>query len=117
MDSIGCACSTGETLRLHFKGKAFGIFDIIGPEATKLIVEIDGIQRDIITRFDRFCTSRRMSSILIDDFEDKEHYVTFEVISDPFDKRSILKWKESFDKNPQKFKANCWFVGKVLIEG
>lgn len=117
LEHIGRACTTGETMTFHFKGKAVGIYDIMGPDAGKVAIEIDGEPRDTISRFDKYCTYRRMNFVIIDKLEDKEHQVVFKVISNPFDKQDILTQKEDFDKHPEKYRENCWHVGKILLDG
>lgn len=117
LDNIGRACSSGETLTVHFKGKAVGLFDVMGPDAGKVAVEIDGVPGDTITRFDRFCTYRRMHFIVIDKLEDTEHTVIFKTIATAFDKQSILTRKEDFEQHPEKYNENCWHIGKILLDG
>jgi hypothetical protein len=117
LNQVGRACNTGETIAVHFKGKAIGVYDIMGPDAGKVAVEIDGEPRDTLSRFDKYCTYRRMNFVIIDKLEDKEHQVVFKVIAEPFDKRSILTKKEDFDQYPEKYKENCWHVGKIMLDG
>ena len=114
LQKIGKAGLTGETLCIRFKGRAIGAYDIMGPDAGKVIVEIDGMIKDTISRFDRFCTYRRMNYFLFDHLEDKAHEVVFRVCSEPFDKASILTEKM---KNPEDYRENNWYVGKILIDG
>jgi lysophospholipase L1-like esterase len=117
LDSVGVASQTGETLTLIFKGKAIGIYDIKGPDAGRLVVEIDGVASDTITRFDKYCTYRRMSYMVIDQLEDKVHKVVFKVIADPFDKGNILTNKEDIIEHPEKYKDYNWYLGKILMDG
>jgi len=108
---------TGETLTIHFKGKAIGAYDVMGPDAGRIVVEIDGIVKDTISRFDEYCTYRRMNYFVIDNLENKDHTVVFRVFSDPFDKEVILSKRGEIMKNPLDFKENYWYVGKILIDG
>ncbi|MCG6188601.1 SGNH/GDSL hydrolase family protein [Maribellus maritimus] len=117
LDHVGRTCYTGETIAVHFKGTAIGVYDIMGPDAGKVAVEIDGEPRDTLSRFDKYCTYRRMNFVIIDKLENKEHQVVFKVIAEPFDKRSILTKKEDFDQHPEKYSENCWHVGKILLDG
>lgn len=117
LDIIGKAGQTGESLTLRFKGITIGAYDFMGPDAGKVIVEIDGLVRDTISRFDAYCTYRRMSYFLIDHLENKEHVATFRVLAEPFDKATILAKNKNVMKNPDDFKENNWYVGKILING
>jgi hypothetical protein len=116
LTKIGEAKS-GETLSFRFKGAAFGIYDIMGPAAGKVLMVIDGIPRDTIYRFDAYCTYFRMSYILVDDLEDKEHEVTFKVLDGPIDKAAILAKREKVIVNPDDYKDNNWYIGKLLVDG
>jgi hypothetical protein len=114
LKKIGKASRSGETLRVRFKGRTIGAYDIMGPDAGKVIIEIDGVIKDTISRFDRFCTYRRMNYFLIDHLEDKEHEVVFRVLSEPFNKAAILDRNIG---NPEDYKENNWYVGKILLDG
>lgn len=115
--TFGKASESGETLTIRFKGRTIGAYDIMGPDAGKVIVEIDGLIRDTISRFDPFCTYRRMNYFLIDHLENKEHLVVFRVLADPFDKALILKKNGNVIGNPIDYNENIWYVGKVLLDG
>ena len=117
LEVFGKASQTGETLSLRFKGKAIGAYDIMGPDAGKVIAEIDGIVKDTISRFDAYCTYRRMNYFLIDHLEDKEHEVVFKVLAEPFDKNVILQKRNEVMKNPSEFIENNWYIGKILLDG
>jgi len=88
---FGKAGQSGETLTIHFTGRTIGIYDIMGPDAGRIIVEVDGCVKDTISRFDRFCTYRRLNYFLIDNLPNKTHKVIFHVVAEPFDKVAILK--------------------------
>ena len=115
--TFGKASQSGETLTLRFKGRTIGVYDIMGPDAGRVIVEIDGSIRDTISRFDAFCTYWRMNYFLIDHLENKEHLVVFRVLSDPFDKALILKKNGNVIGNQSDYNENVWYVGKVLLDG
>ena len=117
LEEFGKASQTGETLSLNFKGKAIGAYDIMGPDAGKVIVQIDGVVKDTISRFDAYCTYRRMNYFLIDHLEDKEHVVVFKVLAEPFDKAAILQKRNETMKNSADFIENNWYIGKILLDG
>ena len=117
LDEFGKAGQTGETLTIRFKGKAIGAYDIMGPDAGKVIVQIDGVIKDTISRFDAYCTYRRMNYFLIDHLQDREHEVVFKVLAEPFDKVAILQKRNETMKNPVDYKDNNWYIGKILVDG
>jgi lysophospholipase L1-like esterase len=114
---IGKANQSGETLSFRFKGRAIGVYDIMGPDAGRIIIEIDGVVKDTISRFDAYCTYRRMNYFVIDDLINKKHEVVFKTLCEPFDKVGILQKRNEVMKNPDDYKENNWYVGKILIDG
>lgn len=117
LDYIISSDKEGAALSLKFKGKAVGVYDIMGPDAGRVVVEIDGISKDTIFRFDEYCTYRRIHYFLIDNLEDREHTVVFRLLSDPFDKALILSKMNNVMRNPEDYKQYNWYVGKILING
>lgn len=117
LNKIGKASQSGETLTIRFKGRSIGACDIMGPDAGKVIVEVDGVIKDTISRFDPYCTYRRMNYFLIDHLKNKDHEVVFRVLSEPFNKVAILLKMKNEMKNPNDYKENNWYVGKILIDG
>lgn len=114
---VGKAGQSGETLTIRFKGRAVGMYDVMGPDAGRVIIEVDGVVKDTIYRFDAFCTYKRMNYFLIDNLKNKKHEVVFRTLSEPFDKAEILKKRNEVMKNPDDFKENNWYIGKILLDG
>ncbi len=114
---IGKASQTGETLSLRFKGRAIGAYDVMGPDAGRIVVEIDGAVKDTIYRFDAYCTYKRMNYFLIDDLKNKRHKIVFKTLCEPFDKALILKKRNEVIKNADDYKEYNWYVGKILVDG
>jgi len=107
----------GETITVRFNGRAIGAYDIMGPKAGRVIVEIDGSVIDTIARFDAYCTYNRMNSFLIDHLESKNHVAVFRVLSEPFNKARILAKRGNIIKNPDKYEEYNWYVGKIIVDG
>jgi hypothetical protein len=114
---IGKAGHSGETLTIHFKGRAIGAYDVMGPDAGRVVVELDGSVNDTIYRFDAYCTYKRMNYFLIDNLKNKKHEVVFRTLCEPFDKAAILKKRNEVMGNPDYYKENNWYVGKILVDG
>ncbi|OFY01458.1 MAG: hypothetical protein A2W90_10615 [Bacteroidetes bacterium GWF2_42_66] len=108
---------TGATLCLKFKGQAIGFCDIMGPDAGRVILEVDGSLKDTISRFDRYCTYHRINNYVIDNLKDTIHSVIFRVLADTFDKSNILKAGGKEMIHQEDYKINNWCVGKILIDG
>ncbi len=114
---IGKAAQSGETLTVRFKGRAIGAYDVMGPDAGRVVVEIDGAVKDTVYRFDAYCTYRRMNYFVIDGLKNKKHKVVFRTLCEPFDKAAILAKRKEVIKNPDDYKENNWYVGKILVDG
>ncbi len=117
LEKFGKASNSGETLSIRFKGTTIGAYDFMGPDAGKLIVTIDGVAKDTISRFDPYCTYRRMNYFIIDHLENKIHQVIFRVLTEPFNKAVILAKIGNVIKNEDDYKENNWYVGKILVDG
>ena len=117
LSSLGKAGESGSTMTIHFKGTAIGIYDIMGPNAGEIKVEIDGQEPKTLRRFDAYCTYYRMNKILFDQLEDKEHTAVFTVIAEPFDKAEILAERKNVIDDQAKYSENNWYVGKILLSG
>lgn len=117
IQKLGKTCQSDATLTVRFKGKAIGAYDVMGPDAGRVIVEVDGSIRDTVSRFDEYCIASRLNAFLIDKLEDKNHTVVFRVLSEPFNKAAILAKRKNVMQNPDDFKDNCWYVGKILVDG
>src|SRR5690606_5906652 len=127
----------GETVRFKFKGKAFGMFDIGGPETGQLEVYLDGKQINIVqikgdkifkiengdaeplNRFNQYCNNRYRGQYFWIETEDGEHEVTFKISPKRADKKAILGASklDDINKNPEKYDRSVIYVGKILIRG
>lgn len=114
---IGKAGQSGETITIRFTGRAVGVYDIMGPDTGRVAVTVDGMEKETINRFDAYCTYQRMSFIVIDGLENREHTVVFKTLCEPFDKAAILAQRGNEISNPDSYKPNNWYVGKVLVNG
>ena len=117
LTNFGKATQSGESLTVHFKGKTIGMSDFMGPAAGKVQVEVDGFLKDTISRFDPWCTYIRMNYFFVDKLENKEHVVVFRLLSEPFDKTTILAQIGNKMENPVDYKENNWYIAKILLDG
>ncbi|MEP7258782.1 MAG: SGNH/GDSL hydrolase family protein [Flavitalea sp.] len=113
---LATAERTGETISLRFKGTRIGVYDVMGPATGRVIVEVDGVVKDTMYRFDAYCTWSRMNTFVIS-LPDAIHNVVFRVLAEPFDKAAILKKRGGVIENPVDYEHNNWYVGKILIDG
>ena len=128
----------GEYLTFSFTGKAFGIFDIGGPEVGQLAVEIDGkkvrllptwnvrnskavftdsSETALLNRFNVNCIHYRGQFDMVE-VEPGKHQVKLIVSDKMADKLAILG-KNSADMidNPSKYNQTIIYLGRLLIRG
>ena len=117
LSKFGKASHSGESLTVHFSGKTVGIYDFMGPAAGKVEVEVDGVVKDTISRFDPWCTYMRMNYFFVNNLENKEHVVVFKLLSEPFDKASILSQIGNKMENQSDYNENNWYIAKILLDG
>jgi len=120
MPEVHQSGSAGATLSFAFNGTTAAVFDIVGPDAGQLDIQIDDQALRSAKRFDPYCKSHRMSRIpLLTEGEPGRHNITVTVSPEKLDKRSILfeKNRADFDAQPEKYVPHTWMVGSLLIIG
>jgi lysophospholipase L1-like esterase len=122
-----------------FKGTAFGFFDIGGPEAGQVLVEIDGncaaLTRKagnaannlpnetgfkcINNRFNANCNNRYRGQFEMFDVPGGEHEVKITLSNLHADKLAILQGQDLTDiqENPDKYNQQVFYLGKILVKG
>lgn len=63
------------------------------------------------------CNYLRMNYFIVDGLDDKKHTEVLRSLCEPVDKTAILANKEYITKNPDGYKPNNLYIGKILIEG
>ncbi|MEO9477532.1 MAG: GDSL-type esterase/lipase family protein [Cyclobacteriaceae bacterium] len=107
----------GDSITFNFEGDAVGFYDLRTPDSGVVLVEIDRVPRDTISRFDKYTTYKRISYKLITDLEDKRHHVTFRVLEEHQDKAGILSEMGNSMGNPKDYEGKNWYLAKVMING
>ncbi|MBC6366178.1 SGNH/GDSL hydrolase family protein [Algoriphagus sp. AK58] len=111
------ASDTTSVLKIKFKGTAIGFADILGPDSGSLIIALDGKEYRKVTRFDEYCNFRRISYLLIQDLEDKEHEIVIHWNPQKIDKEGILARRKIVMENPKDYLDQHWYLGKLLVNG
>lgn len=138
---IMTAQDSGEYIKFRFKGKAFGLFDIGGPEVGQLEVYVDGkaaklntIKRDRffeiekegvnalpspLNRFNNYCNNRYRGQYFLIETTDGEHEVILKISKEKADKKAILGISQQKDitENPEKYDHSVIYAGKLLLRG
>lgn len=106
----------GDSLSFKFRGKAFGFYDVIGPGTGTLEVSVDG-EKQIISRFDGYCSYWRISYKTIGGLTDSIHTVSIKVRDEPIDKKKILSANNRSINQPDDYTALNWYLAKILLDG
>jgi hypothetical protein len=113
------AATPGSKITFNFKGTAFGLYGLLGPDCGKISVAIDGVRKEEMF-FDSYCTDYRLGSVpCADGLPDTLHSVTIEVLPNPPDKAAILGAAGAADlkSNPKKYDGVNLYVGGLLLRG
>lgn len=112
--------NTDASLSLKFRGSALAIYDLLGPDGSRLEVNVDG-KVTYLNRIDGYCTYWRLALAKVaGDLDPAQvHEVTIKVLPETLDKRSILFEKNQafYDKNPGLYTGYHWYVGAVFVVG
>lgn len=138
---IMCTESPNDYFVFKFQGSMFGLFDIGGPEAGQLEMEIDGkkiaVQPEskngynylkaianndvasLINRFNKFCNNRYRGQSFFVEVDDGIHEVKIKLSPQKADKGNILGDNQQGDitNNPEKYEKSSLFLGKILLRG
>ncbi len=117
----------------------FGFFDVGGPEAGQLSIEVDGKPvkltpvlagtriatiteaegQELVNRFGPFCNNRFRGQFECVKVTPGEHTVTIKLSAVKADKRKILGESQLADitANPAKYDRTVVYLGKILIRG
>jgi hypothetical protein len=118
MTSLHRATAPGEFITFKFKGTRASIYDVIGPASGQVIVTLDQNPPKTVSRFDAYCTYRRLSTFMIGtELADEVHTVKIEVSPEEPDKTKILSQRNEKMDNPGRFKGTEFYPGAILLVG
>jgi hypothetical protein len=118
MTSLHKGSQPGESITFRFKGTRAGIYDIVGPDCGQVIVTLDNQPAKIVPRFDSYCTSHRLSTMLIgSDLPDAIHSVKIEIHPGQPDKVKILAQRNQTMDKPERFSGTAFYPGAILLVG
>jgi lysophospholipase L1-like esterase len=109
----------GDTLKFRFRGTSARLFDIMGPDAGQMRMTVDGIQnKDLISRFDVFCTYHRMNASHLWSGALGTHEVQIDIVPEQPDRSSVTdkeKSKPGFD--PKRYDGTAIRIGWLMLLG
>lgn len=108
------AADKNASLTVHFKGRRFGLADIMGPGTAAVEIAIDQQQPRVINRFDAFCTYYRLNYFIISDLPPGKHVATIKLAPGSINKAAILKTRNVIVKDWQPYEKNAMYIGGIL---
>jgi len=118
MTSLHRGAKPGETIIFKFKGTRCAIYDVIGPESGQITITLDDQTPRLVSRFDSYCTSHRLSMVLIgSELPDAVHTVKIEIHPEQPDKAKILATRGNKIDKPERFDGTAFYPGAILLVG
>lgn len=137
--TVATTSKPNASVRFKFKGTVFGFFDIGGPEAGQVLVEIDGKCAELArkagnasnklanaidikclnNRFNTNCNNRYRGQFEMFEVPDGEHEVKISLSPMQANKLAILEGQDLTDiqQNPEKYKQQVFYLGRILVKG
>ena len=109
----------GAKLTFRFRGTDASIFDLVGPDTGQAKVTVDGEDRGVRQRVDRWAYYQRLSALPIaSGLEDAEHTVTVELLPDAPDRSvPIAEAKKANQYDPEAFEGVAFRFGWIRVVG
>ena len=110
------SASPGDSISFKFKGRYFGLADIVGPSSGRFIVQVDNEAEKSIDRFDAYCTYCRLNYFFIKGLEDKEHRVVIKNSPERLDKEKILATRNAKMDNKARYEKQIGYLAYILLD-
>lgn len=128
----------GASISFQFNGTMLGIFDVGGPEAGQIELELDGVQMNLeekssihfwagdnqsaakaINRFNKYCNNRHRGQCVFIKTEPGTHQVVLKIAAEISEKAKILgeNQLEDISNHPEKYNRSVIYLGKILLRG
>lgn len=127
----------GKSIGFNFEGSGFGLFDIGGPEAGAIQVEIDGktaklikrseVQYELntagtvtqVNRFNQYCNNRYRGQFFWIDMPEGKHQITLTAVKSNESKATLLGAANlaDFQSRPAVYAKNELMIGRILVRG
>ena len=118
-DSVWYTHTPGSKLTFKFRGTSASLFDLIGPDTGHVRVTVDGQDRGVRQRMDRWMYYQRLSALdMASGLPDAEHTVTVELLPEPPGRAvAIEEAKKAKRYRPEAFEGVVLRVGWIRLVG
>jgi len=119
MPSMIYTCLLDDSVEFRCAGRAFGIFDVMGPKSGNIVCMIDDKEAAIISRFDKNCGHYRLSSFLVYLEDDAPHNVKMILYEElPLERKAeIISQNNTIMQDTDMYDDHCWHIGNILLIG
>ncbi len=107
----------GASIKIKFKGRLAGMYDMIGPGTGQFNVIVDGRQSKLYTRFDKYCSYYHSNYFCLPLMNDGEHDVEWTVSGEKQDKMAILSKASNVIGAMNRYNENSCYGGWLLLLG
>ncbi len=108
----------GESISFQFLGTDAKIFDLMGPDCGKVLVQVDDQPAVSHFRFDSYCISSRIGALPVaTELPNQVHRVTLTIDTEKPDKKTILAKHGNTMDDPQRFEGVTWYASAILLRG
>jgi lysophospholipase L1-like esterase len=109
----------GASLSVAFRGTLLSIYDLVGPGAGTVSVQVDDTSPRDVPRIDGYCTSWRIAQLSVGSLPAGAHRATFTLADTKPDKAAILFEKNRGDlaAHPEKYAEQAWYASAILLLG
>ena len=107
----------GDYLEVKMKGEICGLYDVMGPGCGQFSVEVDGEDKQIISRFDAYSTYYRAHFFLVPVLPGTAHTIRFKISSKRPDKQAILKTRSQVIDALDRYEEHDCYAGQLLLVG
>ena len=108
----------GETITFQFLGTGARIFDLMGPDCGRVLMQIDDGPAVSHLRFDSYCTGYRIGALPVaTNLPNKVHRVTLTIDAKEPNKEAILAKRGNTMDDPARFDGVTWYASAILLRG
>ena len=118
-DAVWLTTAPGSKITFRFKGTAASLFDLIGPDTGSVRVTVDGQDKGVRRRMDRWMYYQRLSALsLASGLDEGVHTVSVELLPDAPDRTVPMEEAKKLERyRPEDFKGTALRVGWLRLVG
>ena len=119
MPQLRYTCLPDDSVEFQFIGRAFGLFDVVGPTSGSIVCIVDEQVTAVVDRFDKYCSYYRINSFVRYLENDGPHTVKMTVASGLSleTKAALLKERGTAMDDTAPYDDTCWHIGQLMLVG